>query len=231
VVDGSISGIEGSLSEIEGTLTNTKTQLESQITDAKTDLQKQLDEAREELDGLEVGGRNLLLNSGTSRKSSEYIITEYPLSKEIEHGTTVTVLFRARLGEGKAYFGLFNSGGHTTGNMVSIYRVGDVGDYALYKATFDWRIPSSNANEYLRFYHMSASVIAESEISWAKLVEGNAISTDWTPAPEDTEQKITNINQTITNIEGELSTKVEQTEVDALKGTVERQGTLLTQTA
>src|SRR5699024_4550113 len=54
---------------------------------------------------------------------------------------------------------------------------------------------------------------------------------DYQEAPEDTDNKITNINQTITNIEGELSTKVEQTEVDTLKGTVERQGTLLTQTA
>ena len=64
----------------------------------------------------------------------------------------------------------------------------------------------------------------------SKLEKGNK-GTDWTPAPEDTEQKITNINQTITNIEGELSSKVEQTEVDALKGTVERQGTLITQTS
>src|SRR5699024_5152747 len=64
----------------------------------------------------------------------------------------------------------------------------------------------------------------------SKLEKGNK-GTDWTPAPEDTEQKITSINQTITNLEGELSSKVEQTEVDALKGTVERQGTLLTQTA
>src|SRR5699024_791201 len=64
----------------------------------------------------------------------------------------------------------------------------------------------------------------------SKLEKGNK-GTDWTPAPEDTEQKITSIKQTITNLEGELSSKVEQTEVDALKGTVERQGTLLTQTA
>src|SRR5699024_4317497 len=79
-VDGSISGIKGSLTEIEGTLTNTKTQLESQITDAKTDLQKQLDEARAELDGLEVGGRNLIIQSnnfddyvsGKARRKNEY---------------------------------------------------------------------------------------------------------------------------------------------------------------
>src|SRR5699024_4782893 len=67
-------------------------------------------------------------------------------------------------------------------------------------------------------------------VKYLQVEKGN-IATDWTPAPEDTEQKITDINQTITNIEGELSSKVEQTEVDALKGTVERQGTLLTQTA
>ena len=135
--------------------------------------------------GLEVGRRNLLLNSGTSRKSSEYIVTEYPLSKEIEQGATVTVLFRARLGEGKSYFQLYNSGGHTSGNVVSINRKGEVGDYALYKATFDWRIPTSNTNEFLRIYHVSPSVIVESEISWIKLVEGNSITSDWTPAPED----------------------------------------------
>ena len=46
-----------------------------------------------------------------------------------------------------------------------------------------------------------------------------------------TEQKFSTVNQTISTIEGELSSKVEQAEVDTLKGTVDNHSTTLTQQA
>ena len=250
-VDGSISGIKGSLTEIEGTLTNTKTQLESQITDARTELEKSISDARAEIEGLEVGGRNLIVNSDDLKPSSSnanvtvskvsdgsfsnvfksetevagassYFTTIYGQVSEnpkIGQKATLSLLIRGVVFEGRDNtLNIYYNSGTKNQDMIGISE-----EYQWLSVTFDVH------SEVPRF-HFYPQNFSELYIARAKLEIGN-IATDWTPAPEDTEQKITSINQTITNLEGELSSKVEQTEVDALKGTVERQGTLLTQTA
>ena len=234
-VDGSISGIKGSLTEIEGTLTNTKTQLESQITDAKTDLQNQLDEARAELDGLEIGGRNLLLNSNAYVDSrSEKLKLNLDGGVYAEVGYIWGYNFDVSLSKGDVYtisvpvyniseeeYSIARISGFLGNNLKRI----EPKEKSIFTVT-----KTADADYEGKIYILTNSGNVPLYYGYAKLEKGT-VATDWTPAPEDTEQKITNINQSITNIEGELSSKVEQTEVDALKGTVERQGTLLTQTA
>ena len=218
---------------------------------AKTDLQNQLDEARAEIEGLEVGGRNLIVNSDDLKPSSSnanvtvskvtdgsfdnvfksetkvagassYFTTIYGQVSEnpkIGQKATLSLLVRGVVFEGRPNgLDIYYNSGTKNQTMGGISE-----EYQWLSVTFDV------LSEVPRF-HFYPPNFSELYIARAKLEIGN-IATDWTPAPEDTEQKITNINQTITNIEGELSSKVEQTEADALKGTVERQGTLLTQTA
>ena len=228
-VDGSISGIKGSLTEIEGTLTNTKTQLESQITDAKTDLQKQLDDARAELDGLEVGGRNLAFGTAEPQESATTAVRiRYDMNNKALHenvGNKITLSFEAKFDVDKSF---------------SVYIVELPSSYAMNSTpvqggTTEWKKFTVTSVINAEALENTGSQFTLATTDYAAIrnlkVELGTVATDWTPAPEDTEQKITNINQSITNIEGELSSKVEQTEVDALKGTVERQGTLLTQTS
>lgn len=226
-------------------------QVGEDLGNAKTDLQKQLDAARAELDGLEVGGRNLIVNSDDLKPSSSnanvtvskvtdgifnnvfksetkvagassYFTTIYGQVSEnpkIGQKATLSLLVRGVVFEGRPNgLDIYYNSGTKNQTMGGISE-----EYQWLSVTFDVlsEVPS---------FHFYPPNFSELYIARAKLEIGN-IATDWTPAPEDTEQKITNINQTITNIEGELSSKVEQTEVDALKGTVTAQGTLLTQTA
>lgn len=72
---------------------------------------------------------------------------------------------------------------------------------------------------YLNSFNMLGGI----DIWDLQLVEGTSALDDWSPAPEDIQVQITNIN-------GELSQKVSQTDYDNLKGTVTSQGTTLTQT-
>lgn len=245
-VDGSISGIKGSLTEIEGTLTNTKTQLESQITDARTELEKSISDARAEIEGLEVGTRNLVTDShfysgdvnGWSSIYGTQMVEDDIYIKTFTTSSGATRIQRTFEGLNPGIYTLTLYGvipmeifwrTFENAEKVSEYSDGVSEEFGIHSVTFE--VSESVENVIIRGYFEYVPEGSMFKLDWFTLVKGNKHTLDWTPAPEDTEQKITNINQTITNIEGELSSKVEQTEVDALKGTVERQGTLLTQTA
>ena len=244
----------GTLGESLDATEKSLNQVGEDLGNAKTDLQKQLDEARAELDGLEVGGRNLILQSnnfddyvsGKTRRKNEYegAKAEYELLRDGYTRITTTggssaLKLVIRYFELREYmnedlvlsYDLKNNSEKNV--LISHNALSDKG-YITYPAKYEGRVvekikPISNYTQ-LNLRAETSSDDLDISIRNLKVERGN-IATDWTPAPEDTEQKITNINQSITNIEGELSSKVEQTEVDALKGTVERQGTLLTQTA
>ena len=244
-VDGSISGIKGSLTEIEGTLTNTKTQLESQITDARIELEKSISDARAEIEGLEVGGRNrfakskvvlsnnlryddqldLYYNVGTSRSFSIFrmdslgleLNQKYILAYEIKSNIPELELQKKTYINGSVSSVDNNNPDLIEGEWVKVYT-----DPFLYHT-------ETTASVHI-YFNKDLESSRDIEIRNIQINRGTILQ-DYQEAPEDTDNKITTINQSITNIEGELSSKVEQTEVDALKGTVERQGTLLTQTA
>ena len=230
-VDGSISGIKGSLTEIEGTLTNTKTQLESQITDARTELEKSISDARAEIEGLEVGGRNLL-PAFTSDKWSHANLTEiedYSLFFPSGHAGNSIIFIDVE--KQSDYTMTFNSD-YARYYIYEVLEDGSLGSLVRTRTGSEtYTFNTEDISKIRVSLNTFSGNLQEEKNIWNLKLEKGTFATDWTPSPEDTEQKITNINQTITNIEGELSSKVEQTEVDALKGTVERQGTLLTQTA
>ena len=244
-VDGSISGIKGSLTEIEGTLTNTKTQLESQITDARTELEKSISDARAEIEGLEVGGRNRFAKS------------KVVLSNNLRYDDQLDLYYNVGLSRSFSIFRLDSLGLELNQKYILAYEIkSNNPELKLRTNTYingsvssvDNNSPELIEGEWVKVYtkpflyhtentasvHIYFSQDLESsrdiEIRNIQINRGTILQ-DYQEAPEDTDNKITSINQSITNIEGELSSKVEQTEVDALKGTVERQGTLLTQTA
>ena len=231
--------------ELEESISNTRTALEGKIAtteealgkvgedlgNTKTDFQNQLDEARAELDGLEIGGRNLL-PAFTSDKWTHTNLTEvgeyslyFPtghagnsiLFMDVEKNTNYTMTFNSDYARYYIYEVLED------GSLGSIIRTRTGSETYTFNTEDISRIRVS--------INTSSGNVQEEKNIWNMQLEKGTVATDWAPAPEDTDSKITNINQTITNIEGELSSKVEQTEVDALKGTVTAQGTLLSQTA
>ena len=130
------------------------------------------------IDGLQVGGRNLLRNSGKEVSNGTYNISRYDLTDTIKEGEEVTVTIWGSLAKTKSYFSVYNSGGSV--NLITLKDNKD----GTYSNTFKWKIGSST-NTYLNVYAFTNAQTGISTINKIKLEKGNT-ATDWTPAPEDT---------------------------------------------
>lgn len=135
---------------------------------------------------LPVYGRNLLLGSGKEVSNSNQNIANYWLVEQIPEGTQVTVTVWAELGEEIEYLRLYNSGGSAI--LISFNR----GHLENGKAsrTFNWtsKIPNSEdtaVNTYLSLFINPTNTGSISTIHKIKLEYGD-ISTEWSPAWEDT---------------------------------------------
>ena len=161
---------------------------------------------------LQIGGRNLLLNSGTPVTNSLYNIKNYTLSIPPVIGDQYTLTLKGTLGEGKTSFSAYNSGG-----SVSFGALKRIGTSDLYSLTFTWSNGGRTGLDTSVFiYAMTNAVTAESTIEWIKLEKGNK-ATDWTPAPEDVNANITSLGERVTKAEQKVTS-------DAIVSTV-RQST------
>ena len=131
---------------------------------------------------IEIGGRNLLRNSGEKVSNGNYNIARYNLTDKIKEGEEVTLTIWGSLAATKSYFSAYNSGG-----SVRVANLTDNGN-GTYSSTFKWKIGSST-NTYLNVYAFTNAQTGTSTINKIKLEKGN-VATDWTEAPEDTQDKI-----------------------------------------
>ena len=142
--------------------------------------------SNEQTNNIQVGGRNLLRNSGQKITNNNYLIAVYDLTEEIKEGETVTITLKGKLGVGKQYFGLYNSGAE-----VSLSELENKGN-GIYQKTFNWIVKlgvNTASNKKLYIFTIFNNVTIESTIEWIKLEKGNK-PTDWSPAPEDIETQI-----------------------------------------
>ena len=126
---------------------------------------------------IEIGGRNLLRNSGEKVSNGNYNIARYDLTDEIKEGEEVTLTIWGSLAATKSYFSAYNSGGSV--NVATLTNNGN----GTYSRTFKWKIGSST-NTFLNVYAFTNAQTGVSTINKIKLEKGN-VTTDWTEAPED----------------------------------------------
>lgn len=139
------------------------------------------------INNIQVGGRNLLKNSGKRITNNNYNIAIYELTENINEGETVTLTIKGKLGVGKTVFAAYNSG-----DFLELSQLFDKGN-GIYQNTFNWRkfINGRTAdNKTLWIWTYNSSITTESTIEWIKLEKGNRF-TEWTPAPGDLESQIT----------------------------------------
>ena len=139
------------------------------------------------INNIQVGGRNLLKNSGKRITNNNYNIAIYELTENINEGEAVTLTIKGKLGTGKTVFAAYNSG-----DFLELSQLFDKGN-GIYQNTFNWRkvINGRTAdNKTLWIWTYYSTVSVESTIEWIKLEKGNRF-TEWTPAPGDLESQIT----------------------------------------
>lgn len=163
------------------------------------------------IDDIEIGGRNLILNS-----------------KEIEIAATTgnynyrNVYVFKETGEYTFSAELELSGTSKTQATALVYNNGNSG--RLHKFTFDtqarksvtFKLNIANPNIWLLLYAGISGTTAGVGAKWknVKLEKGNK-ATDWTPAPEDVENRITTVETNFEIREGQISSKVTEATVAA----------------
>ena len=161
------------------------------------------------INNIQVGGRNLLKNSGKRITNNNYNIAIYELTENINEGEAVTLTIKGKLGTGKTVFAAYNSG-----DFLELSQLFDKGN-GIYQNTFNWRkvINGRTAdNKTLWIWTYNSSITTESTIEWIKLERGNRF-TEWTPAPGDLESQITTAK---TATEAYARTQAELTKTQAI---------------
>lgn len=167
------------LQELQDGITETN----QRITSTNEELSAGITSVTQKVEGLKVGGRNLLLDS-KSRKpingSSNSKRVIYSLSKKIEVGKVYTLTYKMNVTSG-------NINGKTSilftpnvSNRINVNLTPEKNNVYTFVAT-------QESNEISIFFgtgYTNDNLNSNGDIFEAKLEEGN-ITTDWTPAPED----------------------------------------------
>lgn len=168
-------------------------------------------DAKAELDKLQVGGRNLIRDSGTPITSSDYG-QRYAITEAPAVGDDVIVTLYGEIGADRTGIGVFNSRGY--GELLTLEKVAD----GVYQGKGKWKLPNGGKNEgiyadntHLNLYFYPSSANSEYTINKIKFERGT-VATDWTPAPEDAESSVASaraevqsVSKAVADVNGKLS--------------------------
>ena len=180
------------------TATKKLTALTAQVKEAETTIKKNKEEIElrakktevtEAIDNIDIGGRNLFLNTGVELSTADYMLADYKPAKDpLIEGKTYTVTICVTPAQGVEYISLYLSSGYRGQCQLFV----DGTDKQIISTTFKayyytGREPDkdiSHANAHFYRFPNDGTVKTASTMHWIKIEEGNK-PTDWTPAPED----------------------------------------------
>ena len=145
------------------------------------------------IDGIKIGGRNLVRNSDIKTTDSRYL-HYFPITEAPAFGDDVVVTLWGDLGSGRTGFGIYNT--HGFGELAKLIKISD----GIYQAKFKWADNTYTggdklSNTTLNIYAYPRTSTSDFTIKKVKFEKGTA-PTDWTPAPEDSEEATANaLNQ------------------------------------
>lgn len=168
-------------------------------------------DAKAELDKLQVGGRNLIRDSGTPITSSDYG-QRYKITEAPAVGDDVVVTLYGEIGTDRTGVGVFNSRGY--GELFTISKIAD----GVYQGKGKWSLATGGQNDgdyadntHLNLYFYPSSANSNYTINKIKFERGT-VATDWTPAPEDTESSVASaraevqsVSRAVADVSGKLS--------------------------
>lgn len=138
------------------------------------------DSSWEAVDGIEIGGRNLVLNSNIDATSNRYGFANRNLSQNLEGGETYTLSFNGRVidGNGSIAVYVYTENWSYSFNLATKSKTDQTvsGTFKVYR-TQPFVV---SVYSYLSQQVAGGNV----HINWVKLEKGNK-ATDWSPAPED----------------------------------------------
>ena len=149
-------------------------------------------DATNKVDNIQIGARNLFLNSGSEVTNGSYLTKKYNTSVDILPSKKYTVVIRGTTTGGQK-LGVWLNGGSDNGGYFPVNMNDEV---AFIHVTSPASITESYKRQ-INFYNypFSGSAANPATIKWACLYEGHVKPPlDWVQAPEDVEEKINEIN-------------------------------------
>ena len=160
---------------------------------------------KSEFNNLQIGGKNLLLNSKSETTNNEYCIERFRPTELFEVGEQYTVTICITPANGVDYILPYVSVGY---KPISAGLVVNGSTKQVISRTFTFngydsdRVPDdiSNHNAEVQFYRNpnNGTVTSNTTLHWVK-VEKGAKATDWSPAPEDVQGQIDATNANLQN--------------------------------
>lgn len=135
------------------------------------------------IDKIQFGGRNLILKSNEPIESSSYLIKVYDLTEDLISGEEYTFVIKGSVVANQKFGIWMNQGSTNVGYATTKFSEG------VYYVSFKAGTPNSEINKRtLSLYNYPSSSTA-STVEWVALYKGNK-PLDWTAAPEDIDQNI-----------------------------------------
>ena len=163
------------------------------------------------VDNIEIGGRNLLLDSGREVTNNLYTVATYKPVTPLVPGETYTFSLCLTPGSGMTYIAPYVSNGNYS--FTSFYPQGTgkqvisqtfvMGNYYPGKTPED---DISNARVHMVRFPNDGTT-GNTTIHWVKIEKGNK-ATDWSPAPEDIEERVSQAEAEIAVQAGEIQMAV-----------------------
>ncbi len=127
-------------------------------------------------ESIQIGGRNLIKNSGVTKSTSAYRIGAYAYGDDAPGiGELLKVTVRGDIAEGRRIV-VFNGEGNGNDGVAYLKKVAE----GIYQGNLSIQIIRSG----ITVYQEPKEATSVSTIKCVKVERGN-IATDWTPAPED----------------------------------------------
>lgn len=224
-----VNNLSGEVSQNKAQLQIQAGQISSKVssTDFKT--------LNDKVNGLQIGGRNLLLGTSTTEKSGKsYYFAQYSIAGGLQPGTTYTLSGWARVDQKAmdnkqnvfvcaytsdwSWSSWLNIAGSLTAKYNKITFTTPTGKSFSPVVTIYLSHPNNDSSK--------DSISGQGFISKLKLEKGN-VATDWTPAPEDLTTAIQNNSTAIDQTNKQISLKADQTEVDQVKQTASQNSSRL----
>ena len=164
--------------------------------------------ARADIDNLEIGGRNLFLNTGETVSNNNYKISEYaPASGPLKAGEIYTATICVTPAENVSEIGLHFSLGYMCPARFLISGTSKQIISSKFTMSYsDGKTPDVHPSyAYAQLYRFpeNGTVTGNTTIHWFKIEKGNK-ATDWTPAPEDVDTSINDVDSKINDVTGNI---------------------------
>ena len=148
--------------------------------------------ADDAVDGVVIGGRNLLLDSGrVITTTTAYNVAIYETSS-LKPNTKYTFVINGFTNSGNSMWVCFNHG-NSDGKMLLATTTAKT-QYIVVTT------PGTLNSTAVFIYNYPQATATNATINWACMYEGEIKPPlDWTPAPEDTDEKLTQVSATLTS--------------------------------